>query len=106
MKQIRHHRGIVPTQSHPISATGTRGWLMSRIAGPLLRDDAASARMPAALASRSAPLQRAGPFDPAPAHERDPGFAGIVVTGLLVVYPALAIVAAVIVGLKLSGAGA
>ena len=27
------------------------------------------------------PLQRAGPFDPAPAHERDPGFAGIVVTG-------------------------
>jgi hypothetical protein len=47
-----------------------------------------------------------GPFDPAPAHERDPGFAGIVVTGLLVVYPALAIVAAVIVGLKLSGAGA
>ena len=78
---------------------------MSRIAGPILHDGA-SARMPAALASRSDPLQRVGPFDPAPAHERDPGFAGIVVTGLLVVYPALAIVAAVIVGLKLSGAGA
>jgi hypothetical protein len=48
--------------------------------------------------------QAAGPFHAAPVDK--PGIGGIVVTGLLVICPLFASVAAILVGLSLSGAGA
>jgi hypothetical protein len=48
--------------------------------------------------------QAAGPFHAAPLDK--PGVGGIVVTGLLVICPLFASVAAILIGLSLSGAGA
>jgi hypothetical protein len=49
----------------------------------------------------------AGPFDVSPEHEDGAStVADALITGLLVVYPAIATVVAVVVGLSLSGSGA
>jgi hypothetical protein len=77
-----------------------RGWDSIRSEG------AASARLrPAATASKPA-HHAAGPFSIAPEAEQGRGFASVLMTALLVVYPAFATVAAIVVGLSLSGGGA
>lgn len=80
---------------------------MSHGAGSILQDyGAAASGKPTATTSRSETLRTAGPFDLSPAQDDTSSLGGIIVTALLVIYPALAIVAAVVVGLRLSGAGA
>jgi hypothetical protein len=60
---------------------------------------------PATAAGKPAP-HAAGPFDVAPAEQRNHGFGSVLLTGLLVIYPAFATVAAIVVGLSLSSGGA
>ena len=48
--------------------------------------------------------QPAGPFEPTADEAASPSMRDVLVTGLLVIYPALAIVAAIVAGLYLSGA--
>ena len=80
---------------------------MSHSAESILNDDGAATRVkPMAVTSGSETLRTVGPFDPSPGQDDTSGLGSVIVTGLLVIYPALAIVAAVVVGLRLSGAGA
>ena len=79
---------------------------MARALDSIHSEGAASARFrPAAGASKPAP-QAAGPFEVAPVEGQGGGFAGVLMTALLVVYPAFATVAAIVIGLSLSGNGA
>ncbi len=48
--------------------------------------------------------QAAGPFEPSAEEGTSPTMRDALVTGLLVIYPALAIVAAIVIGLYLAGA--
>ncbi|WP_319799939.1 hypothetical protein [Mesorhizobium sp. PAMC28654] len=48
--------------------------------------------------------QAAGPFEPSAEDGTSPTMRDALVTGLLVIYPALAIVAAIVAGLYLAGA--
>ena len=64
-----------------------------------------AARLRPAGSAASRPVQQpAGPFDVA-AEARKPTARDALVTGLLVIYPAFAAVAAIIAGLFLAGAG-
>lgn len=49
--------------------------------------------------------QVAGPFEVAPEASKGSGMRDVLITGLLVIYPAFATVAAIVVGLFLAGAG-
>jgi hypothetical protein len=66
----------------------------------------ATPRLRPATAAGQPPRHAAGPFEVAPAEERNGGFGSVLVTGLLVIYPAFATVAAIVVGLSLSSGGA
>ena len=79
---------------------------MSRALDSIHGKGAVSARLRPAAAAGGPSGQAAGPFDIAPDTEREHGVAGVLVTGLLVIYPAFATVAAIVVGLSLSGGGA
>lgn len=79
---------------------------MSRASDSIHREGVATLRLrPAAAASRPS-RQAAGPFDVATAEGQDRGFGGVLLTGLLVIYPAFATVAAIVVCLSLSSGGA
>ncbi len=49
--------------------------------------------------------QVAGPFEVVPEDSKGSGMRDVLMTGLLVIYPAFATVAAIVVGLFLAGAG-
>jgi len=59
---------------------------------------------PADIHTHKMPSQAAGPFEVTADEGAGPTMRDALVTGLLVIYPALAIVAAIVVGLYLSGA--
>ncbi len=61
---------------------------------------------PAAASLRASPGSPAGPFEPAAPHPKSSMLGQALVTGLLIVYPTFATVAAVVVGFMLSGCGA
>ncbi|MGN6142992.1 MAG: hypothetical protein ACTHOP_05315 [Mesorhizobium sp.] len=61
---------------------------------------------PAAGSMRAPSASAAGPFEPVAPPRKGAGLGDALVTGLLVVYPAFATVAAVVVGFALSGGGA
>ena len=61
---------------------------------------------PAAAGMRAPSASAAGPFEPVAPPRKGAGLGDALVTGLLVVYPAFATVAAVVVGFALSGGGA
>lgn len=69
-------------------------------------EGAAPSRLRPAAGAGEPSRQAAGPFDIAAAEERDASFGGVLMTGLLVIYPAFATVAAIVAGLSLSGGGA
>jgi hypothetical protein len=79
---------------------------MARALDSIRNDGMASARLKPAVAADQPAAHAAGPFDVARAKEQEGGFGGVLLTGLLVVYPAFATVAAIVVGLSLSGGGA
>lgn len=76
---------------------------MSRALDSIHEERVAALRLRPATTAGRPPLQAAGPFDVAPADERHTGVGGVLVTGLLVIYPAFATVAAIVVALSLSG---
>ncbi len=61
---------------------------------------------PAAGSPRAPSGGMAGPFEPVKPHRKGSSLGDALVTGLLIVYPAFATVAAVVVGFMLSGSGA
>jgi hypothetical protein len=79
---------------------------MARALDSTRREGAASARFRPATAGGKPTQQAAGPFDVAPVEGQGGGLTGVLMTALLVVYPAFATVAAIVVGLSLSGNGA
>jgi hypothetical protein len=79
---------------------------MARASDSIRRENAVSARFRPASGGGKPTRQAAGPFDVAPGEGQGGGFAGVLMTALLVVYPAFATVAAIVVGLTLSGNGA
>jgi len=79
-----------------MAATGNGGSI--DIGGTRLRPAAAGMRAPAG--------STAGPFEPVTPRRKGSALGDALVTGLLVVYPAFATVAAVVVGFVLSGGGA
>jgi hypothetical protein len=79
---------------------------MSRALDSVCSDGAAPARFRPATPGGKPATHAAGPFDVAPVEEQNRGFGSVLVTGLLVIYPAFATVAAIVVGLSLSGGGA
>ena len=60
---------------------------------------------PADIHAHQMASQAAGPFEPVADEGTNPTMRDVLVTGLLVIYPALAILAAIVVGLYLAGAG-
>jgi hypothetical protein len=79
---------------------------MSRALDCIHNESAATQRLrPAAVTGQPSP-QAAGPFHVASAQKPDNGFGSVLLTGLLVIYPAFATVAAIVVGLSLSSGGA
>jgi hypothetical protein len=79
---------------------------MSRASDSIHGEDVATLRLRPAATAGMPSRQAAGPFHVAPAEEQDRGFGSVLVTGLLVIYPAFATVAAIVVGLSLSSGGA
>ncbi len=79
---------------------------MARALDSIRGESAGIARFkPASDGGRPA-RQAAGPFDVTQAQVQGGGFGSVLVTGLLVIYPAFATVAAIVVGLSLSSGGA
>ncbi|BCG96672.1 hypothetical protein MesoLj131a_55360 [Mesorhizobium sp. 131-2-1] len=106
-KQFRHQRGIVPTQSQPIKRTETKGFGAMTTAGKFDTTDSGARGLPARLrpADGRAPVtpsQVAGPFEVDP--RQGSSMRDALITGLLVIYPAFAALAAIIAGLFLTGA--
>jgi hypothetical protein len=102
-KQFRHQRGIVPTQSQPIKRTETKGFGAMTTAGKFdTTDTGVRGLRPADGRAPATPSQVAGPFEVDP--RQGSSMRDALITGLLVIYPAFAALAAIIPGLFLTGA--
>jgi hypothetical protein len=107
MKQFRHGRGIVPTQSEPISTRkqGVRAMTALKFGSIESSARALPARLrPADVHAPRTAGQMAGPFEVAADERKGPDMRDALMTGLLVLYPAFAAVAAIVAGLFLTGA--
>jgi hypothetical protein len=106
MKQSRHEHGIMPTQSQPIS-TANEG--LAAMTGTARQHaiDSATGGLPARLRPAEVHTQKmvgqiAGPFEIQADTSKGASMRDTFVTGLLVIYPAFATVAAIVAGLFLA----
>ena len=108
MKQSRHERGIVPTQSEPIQRIDMKGFGNMTSAVKFHADGNAGALparlRPAGIHASKVLGQAAGPFDVPAATDNGTSLREALVTGLLVIYPTVATVVAIIAGLFLASA--
>jgi hypothetical protein len=116
MKQKRTQNETIPPRSRHSADTINRHKPQTAKRGSIMTargniHDIDGKRRPARLQAASTGAQlaakgAAGPFEPASPRRSGASVGEALVTGLLVVYPAFATVAAIVVGLMLGGAGA
>jgi hypothetical protein len=85
-------------------ARRNKGFGAMTTADDIMESGRSAGLRPAGVSTLKPAQQPAGPFD-VPAQTHKPSARDALVTGLLVIYPAFAAVAAIIAGLFLSGAG-